>query len=256
MKFNVNKFAEEFKSSIEWMLSDKYAKEIKNDLKYFKNKKDSLKKDPDSLDALRMIIELIATKGWRLKKPVNFDNKMDSFFGTHRTNFRTSIARKELIGLFGNWTKKNIEELLTNYPTIEQFTKKLYDLAKQGKTQVLGEKERDNYLRDFGYWDRIPMDRHEMRFIIRSGIYHICSIKDKSDHLEKSHLHDALTRFCSQYLKGYIVEGIDLGNTPGIVDVFIWSHCAENRYNICSSIPKCEGCTLNSVCLYATTNSS
>jgi len=254
MGFDINKFADEFKNTIGWMLGGSPAQEIKNDLKNFKNNKNILQKDPDSLKALRTIIELIKTNGWRLKLSKNFDNKWNSFMNKHGTNFRTPKAKEELIELVGNQRKKNIEQLL-KYSTLKQFTDELYNLAKQGKTEVLGEKGRDNYLRDFGYWDRIPMDRHEMRFIIRSGIYHVCSSIDKSDSLEKMDLHDALNRFCGKYLEGHIVEGIELGNAPGIVDIFIWSFSAEDRYDICVATPKCEKCNLKGVCLYALTNS-
>lgn len=254
MGFDINMFTDKFKNTIAWMLGDGHAQEIKTDLKYFKDNKNILQNNPNFLRALRTIIELIKTNGWRLKLPTNFDSRWDSFVNKHGTNFRTSIAKEELINLVGNRRKKNIDQLLT-YSTLKQFTDKLYNLAKQGKTEVLGEKGRDNYLRDFGYWDRIPMDRHEMRFIIRSGIYHACSSIDKSDHLEKSNLHDALNRFCDNYLKDHLVEGINLANAPGIVDIFIWSFSAENRYNICVATPKCEKCNLKGVCLYALTKS-
>lgn len=251
LRFDINKFAEEFKKRIDWMLRKEHAKEVKDDLQIFKKSKDILEKNPDSLEALRMIIELIKTNGWRLKLPADFDTKMKIFVKKHRKKFRTLPAKKDLIKLVGDRRKENIKQLLTSYPTIKDFTEHLYDLAIQGKTEVLGEKGRDNYLRDFGYWDRIPMDRHEMRFIIRTGIYHTCSVKDKNDPLEKGSLHDALTRFCSAYLKGKQVEGIDLDNAPGIVDLFIWSYSAEKRYNICGNSPKCEECKLNGMCLYA-----
>lgn len=254
MRFDINKFAVEFKNTIDWMLRDSHAQKIKDDLQTFKNNKNILDTDFDSTEALRVIIELIKTNSWRLKKPAKFDSKWDSFINKHGTNFTTPKAKEELIELVGNRREKNIEQLL-QYPTLQQFTDKLYNLAKQGKTEVLGEKGRDNYLRDFGYWDRIPMDRHEMRFIIRNGIYHVCSRKDKSDHLEKNDLHDALTRFCTMYLRDYVVDEIELGNAPGIVDISIWSFSAEGRYNICIAIPKCEECNLNGVCLYALTNS-
>ncbi len=254
MGFDINMFTDEFKNTIAWMLGDNHAQEIKNDLKKFKDNKNILQNNPDSLKALRMIIELIKTNSWHLKLPTNFDSKWDSFANKHGTNFRTLTAKEELINFVGDRRKKNIDKLLT-YSTIKQFTDGLYNLAKQGKTEVLGEKGRDNYLRDFGYWDRIPVDRHEIRFIIRSGIYHACSSIDKSDCLEKSDLHDALNRFCANYLKGHIVEEIDLGNAPGIVDIFIWSFSAEYRYNICVATPKCEECNLKGVCLYAITKS-
>lgn len=253
MRFDINRFGEEFKNTINWMLRDIHAQEIKNDLQFFKNNKNNLETDQDSERAWRMIIELIKTNSWRLKKPTNFDDKMDLFIGKHGKNYRTKEAKDELIEIVGNRRKDNIEQLFT-YSTLKQFTDKLYTLAKQGKTEVIGEKGRDNYLRDFGYWDRIPIDRHEMRFIIRSGIYHACSCKDKSDHLEKNDLHDTLTEFCTKYLKGFVVEGIELASAPGIIDIFIWSFSAEDRYNICAAIPKCEKCNLNSVCLYPLTN--
>jgi thermostable 8-oxoguanine DNA glycosylase len=252
MEFDIHNFARGFKNTIDWMLRSNHAKEIKNDLKDFKENKNLLQKDPNSLKALRTIVELIKTNGWRLKLPRGFDSKWNSFVNSTGTNFRTSTAKKELIKLVGDRKKKSIEQLL-KYPTLRQFTDVLYNLAKQGKTEVLGEKGRDNYLRDFGYWDRIPIDRHEMRFIIRSGIYHACS-SDKSDPLEKSDLQAALNIFCANYLKGHIVEEIDLGNAPGIVDIFIWSFSAEDRYNICVIPPKCENCNLKGVCLYALQN--
>jgi len=118
------------------------------------------------------------------------------------------------------------------------------------------------FLRRYGYSTILILvtgieyliDRHEMRFIIRTGIYHACSVKSESDPLEKSHFQYILTRFCDAYLSGYKVKGIDLGEAPGIVDIFIWSYCADERYKICAKILNCEKCNLKGVCLYAITN--
>jgi len=93
-----------------------------------------------------------------------------------------------------------------------------------------------------------------MRFIVRTGIYHARSVKVRSDPLQMAAFHDALTRFCSDYLKGYTVFGIDLGSAPGIVDVFIWSFCSRERYGICGSVPKCGVCPLKEACLYSIVN--
>lgn len=54
------------------------------------------------------------------------------------------------------------------------------------------------------------MDRHEMRFIVRTRIYHACSAKGQELSSAEGSLHDTLTHFCSDYLKGYTVFGIDL----------------------------------------------
>lgn len=155
----------------------------------------------------------------------------------------------------GKKRRENINQLL-EYDSLQEFTKKLYNLARNNKTIVLGEKGRDNYLRDFGYWDRIPMDRHEMRFIVRSGIYHSCSSIEKSDPLERNDIQNSMCIFCKEYLNGYKVEEIDLGNNPGIIDIFIWSFSAKDRYNICIATPRCVECKLKNVCLYAVTNLS
>jgi len=259
MGFDINEFANEFKKTIDWMLEGSHAQEIKNDLKNFENNKKNLENNPDYIEALRMIIELIKTKGWRLRLPRNFDNKWNSFMKKHGTNFRTPEAQEELIELVGN---QYIERLF-EYSTLKDFTDNLYNLAKKGKTEVLGPKGRDNYLRDFGYWDRIPIDIHEKRFIIRSGIYHSCSSKQQSDPLDKDDLQDTLTTFCTEHLKECVVKKEDIGidtdiklcSAPGIVDIFIWSFSAEDRYNICGVTPKCDECKLKGVCLYALTNS-
>lgn len=259
--FDINKFANEFKKLIDGMLKD--SAKVKGDIQLFKDNKNELSMNPESSKALRVLVELIVTQAWYYRKPQSFDKEIDTFIARHGANFRTSTAQKDLVELVEKLApsrvitraKESIQKLLANYSSIEQFTKKLHDLAKRGKTDILGEKGRDNYLRDFGYWERIPMDRHEMRFIIRSGIYHTCSIRDENDPLEKGSLYDALTRFCSTYLKGKVVEGIDLGNAAGIVDIFVWSYCGKERYNICGSTPKCNECNLNGACLYALTNS-
>lgn len=253
MGFDMDKFAEDFKNTIDWMLKGEHAQKIKGELQFFRKNKNTLERDPDSAEALGMIIELLKTNSWHFKTPAHFHDDWESFVKKHGINFRTDEAKGELIRMVGEDSRKKIEQLFT-YPTLKQFTEKLYTLAQKGQTEVIGEKGRDNYLRDFGYWDRIPIDVHEMRFIIRSGIYHACSAKDKSDHLEGEDLHDALARFCTEYLKNHVVEEIELGSAPGIVDIFIWSFSAEDRYNICGATPNCEKCNLKKVCLYALTN--
>jgi hypothetical protein len=72
LEFEIDKFANGFKNTIDWMLKDTHAQEIKEDLQYFNDNKNKLEKDPDSTDALFMIISLVKTSGFRLK-PRNFD---------------------------------------------------------------------------------------------------------------------------------------------------------------------------------------
>jgi hypothetical protein len=178
MGFDINTFAEEFKNTINWMLRGSQAQNIKNNLRDFKNNKNTLETHPDSLEALQMIIGLIKTNSSHFKPSREFKAKMESFIDKYGTNFRTPMAKDELIKLVGD-RKKNAVVNLLKYSTVKQFTEHLYDKAEQGDTDVLGEKGRDNYLRDFGYFKRIPIDIHERRFLIRSGIYHTCSSNKK-----------------------------------------------------------------------------
>ena len=251
MEFEINEFTNGFKKTIDWMLNDKYGdatKKFLNDLYKSRNIKEEL----DSIEALILLTRIIKTGGFHLKETKVFLDTLDSFREQYGGNFRVPTARDELIELVGpNSMKKAKMEKLLLYPTLKQFTDDLYNSATQNKTEILGKKGRDNYLRDVGYWDRIPIDRHEMRFIVRSGIFHVFSHIDKSDHLDYNHLESALTNFCNKCLKDYFVEGINLGNAPGVVDAFIWTFSAEDKYNICGATPQCNKCPLNGTCLYS-----
>lgn len=260
MRFDLNKFANEFDKLIDWMVEDNT--EVRKKIQKFKDDKRGIAEEPDYPEALKEFVKSLVTRAWYYKLPAGLDEKIDNIIKKYGAKFRTPEVKNDLIGLvkekappkINTWAIDNLQKFLDEYNTIAEFTRKLHDLAVKGKTEVLGEKGRDQYLRDFGYWDRIPMDRHEMRFIIRSGIYHACSAKYKNDPLRRSSLHDALTRFCTTFLKDKIVDDIDLGNAPGIVDIFIWEYCAREGYYVCRSTPECKECRLNSVCLYALTN--
>ena len=268
MGYDIRKFAKKFQDTIAWMMEDKYSNRIKETLQLIIENKCDLRKNPNSPEALREVVELIVTQGRRLSKPKGFDKYMNSFIEKYGDKFMTEKkeeAKDKLENLVGDKRKEKISKLFEEYSSMRDFTKKLYQLAKKGKTDVLGEKGRDNYLRDFGYWDRVPIDIHEMRFILRSGIFHACSDEKKRDPQKKAHFQHVLTRFCREHLKGFKVKiqkkdgsplEICLEKKPGIVDIFIWSYCAEDRYNICGKEPKCSECLLNGECLYAITNTS
>lgn len=268
MAFNIqsldlSKLGADFLTTVNWMLNGKYGGIIKSDLQLFKTNKTALGLNPDSPDALRLLVELIVTQAWYFKKPPSFDSDIGSFLSKHGINIRTPSAISDLKNIVakllppkrGNEAQIKIQRLLQTHKTLKEFTETLYQQAKANKkNEVLGEKGRDNYLRDFGYWDRIPIDRHEMRFILRTGIHHLFSVSGKSDPLEKGSLHDALSGFCFVELSGQVVEGINLDTAPGIVDIFIWSYCSKERYNICGNTPKCEICQLKGSCLFAQIN--
>jgi hypothetical protein len=245
------------------MLQGQYGKKINDDLLLFKNQKNALNINPDSLCALRVLLELIVTNSWYYRKPKNFDSRINLFLAANSSNLRESTTLTKLTSLVDELSPplikkralQSVGKLISGYASINDFTQELYELAKQEKNNdVLGEKGRDNFLRDFGYWDRIPIDRHEIRFMIRTGIFHIFSSDGKNDPLEKTSFHDTLSRFCKVLLQGKVVQGIELSNAPGIVDIFIWSYCAKERYSICGSTPKCQDCVFASSCFFTRNN--
>jgi len=331
--FQIESLAGDFIRQKNRMLEGKFGEKINEDLDRLIKRKRELKRNEDSFDALKLLIELLVTNSWyyalprdkqhkgvkipsRLKKHLegkNISKELQKAFGddhyqlsdsayletrigglrslvdgqdvfvfedkhgelkAYRSplysgiqafedqfqhEFRKPASRRKLIELVGKMAparkkqaKEKMHALLDQLvdKSIRRFTEELNCLAEAGESTVLGEKGRDNYLRDLGYWKRIPIDRHEMRFIIRTGIYHACSGGRACDPLEKKTMHNALTRFCSRYLAGEKVKGIDLGHAPGIVDLFVWYHCARDRYNICGNMPRCMDCLMKKSCFY------
>jgi len=268
MEFDIESFGSQFQNTIDWMLQGEHRDIIKKHLDNCLRRKNELEANPESLDALRFLVTLKITNSWFRDPPDDFGDKFRSFEKQYGEDFRTEEAQERLANLIAECgvlripeekAREWVRELLNNSGTLSDFTRALYNLRKKGvkaKELGLGNKGADVYLRNFGKWDRIPIDIHEKRFLLRSGIYHAFSISGNQDPLQDRCLQDALSEFCRQCLQGKIVEGIDLASAPGIVDVFIWSYCADNKsggYNICGSAPRCGvECSLTNSCLFGT----
>jgi hypothetical protein len=125
----------------------------------------------------------------------------------------------------------------------------LREKDRPGIDGLITDKGADHYLRNVGYWDIAPIDIHEKRLLLRTGIFHrFSSKKEGQDPLETRSLQKALTWFCRCCLNGKTVEGIDLSCSPGIVDLLIWFYCSDEKHNICGKVPKCNQCQLAEVC--------
>lgn len=265
MEFDAGKLCEKFRDTIRWMLQGKCNPAIRRDIGNCHRWKNALASNPDSEEALRFLVTVKVTNAWYREARSGFDAALNSFIGQHKGAFRTKVAIGALASLvdqYSRFSKKQdgaewAKELLTEFPTLKDFTDDLYQLRKEGKKgKVLYEKGADNYLRDFGYWDVIPIDIHERRFLVRTGIYQVFSSRGKQDPLAYRDLQDALSLFCSSCLEGEVVDSIDLGHAPGIVDFFIWWFCTGKGndmckgYAICGSTPQCEKCPLSEACLF------
>jgi len=247
--------------------------EVKKEINEFKRNAAGIEQNQCSAvaKAIKKLASMSATRNWYRKVTEGFENEIDIWQKKHESNPLTDTSRNELIGIldkhgmkWSGWSssdriKKLFEQLQDK--TMKEWTKGLYSKVLSGSRKDEGEilgisKGADNFLRDFGYFDRVPIDIHEKRFILRTGIFHHCSSSD-SDPLAYKDIQEALVTFCRNYLSGIIIENIDIGQAPGVVDNFIWNFCSKdknnickNKYNICGARPKCHECPLGEVCLF------
>lgn len=160
------------------------------------------------------------------------------------TRFLTAL--EDLDHKLKQWSKN---ERLEKFE--QEFEKILKEKAK------IGRKGRDNIMRDCGYLKRIPIDVHEQRFLVRTGIFHKYSSLKESDHTDYDHLAEVLKRFCKEELKELELNGISLSNAPGVADLIIWYFSQEKTeqeisLGVCAKEPKCDECPLKeNLCLFA-----
>lgn len=245
---------------------NEYRKNIENDINDILKNKSRLDNDPNFIGAIEKLGELIASRSYYRRRPAErFREEFNKRIKLSRSDFFKTKEGQEILTDIVRETAtmkddavREIQNLLAklNSQSIKGWTEHLYALSKKGKTEVLGEKGRDNYLRDMGYFDRVPIDVHEMRFVIRTGIYHCCS-RDMFDPLKKGDLQNALVNFCNRFLSGLEVSDVDLSKSPGIVDLIIWYHCADPPlgFSICAAKPRCledkATCPFSDACFFS-----
>jgi len=104
------------------------------------------------------------------------------------------------------------------------------------------------FLRDAYDFKFIPIDFHERRFIVRTGIFNYYLGAEVHDPDPKEHHYEiALKKFAQDFLSDKTIKGYNLGENSGLVDKFIWIHCADEK--ICAKEPKCNECVLRDVCV-------
>jgi len=164
---------------------------------------------------------------------------------------------------FADRKKEKIIEISNQlrFKSVADWIINLHNLRQRGQT-VMGPKSDDDFLKEHGYFDRVPIDVHSQRFLFRIGILHYYSEKYQpnpskffsTNYNEKyESFQKALVSFCRDFLSGIEIGGFDLAKNPGIVDLIIWRHCAESEEyhckNICGDQPKCHRCCLKDSCL-------
>ncbi len=140
---------------------------------------------------------------------------------------------------------------------LEFFKTELDTILDEAK---MGLKGRNNVLRDCGYFDKIPIDVHEKRLLLRTGIFHQYADPEASDPLVEENLIMAMEKFCAAELEALEIDGIPLSKTPGLLDLIIWYYSEDrteqSNLKICALVPLCSRCPLSSLCYYSQNHKS
>ncbi|RLG90053.1 MAG: hypothetical protein DRO36_06725 [Candidatus Hecatellales archaeon] len=187
----------------------------------------------------------------------------------------------------GGWSIENVEKNLDSLGMsdrkVEKLTKilqylkdnsisdwiiKLHEDNDQMRDMELsmGLKSDDDFLKDHGFYEHVPVDRHTQRFLFRTGIIQ-WYLKRNDDVLtlfagtyeEKYKLFQKImVAFCKKFCDDIYVQTpsgeLRLAENPGILDIVIWRHCGEDEElgcrNICGNRPKCNECVFKEACLW------
>lgn len=245
---------------------------VKRDVKAFQNNKKELESRNYSPKLMNLIAELIITRSyWRTwpldvlkNQGVDLDNaELDQVIYAVESLYK--VTRKSFWKATLN-SLNALAEIRGEYASLKEWVYEIYDAVKKANYRKLrkclkdkgirglGPKGVNLLLRDLGFFDIVPIDIHERRFLMRTGIalYYGSPSGDPASH---EFYANALVNFCNKELKGLSISGIPLDKSPGIVDLIIWYFACEKQEKgckkVCLSKPKCSICPVKNLCLYA-----
>lgn len=249
-------------------------------LRWALSNKDLINQEPYPRKVLGYIVEVVVTKGyWRKWFKQQLIEKLrdhkllisndEIVLGLEEYDILLQ-AVSELAEEIGSpyWNEvlnslKMLHDRLIKAGSIKEWINTLYRIVSSGggfkrheffrNIKGLGPKSVDMILRDMGYFDRIPIDRHERRFLLRTGIALVYG-PPSGDPVSLGFYSEALRNYCRENLKNIRLEEIPLDSAPGVLDWAIWYFSCERESEeckaICSSRPRCEICPLRDICLY------
>ncbi len=250
------------------------------DLHWALNNRNLINREPFPREILGYLIEVIVTQGyWRLWFKQQLINKLrnqglvlyndEIIVGVDDYNKLLQVVAELAEETGKPYWKKILDSLNALYEgliragSLKVWIDTLYRLVSTGDNwkkheyfrgiKGLGTKSVEMILRDMGHFDRVPIDRHERRFLLRTGIALVYGPPSK-DPASPEFYSEALTNYCRENLNDVSLEGIPLGSAPGILDWAIWYFSCERESRdckaICSSNPQCGICPIRDTCLY------
>ena len=258
---------------------------VEDDLEYFLENREALKREKFPEGPLSDIVEIIITRSYWSKRP------LETIIDRLREKDYPKLRDDELIVGYGDldliievagelsseadndfwrsfWEGRRnslraFKNAISKAGSLKKWVDEIYECVRSRGSwksheyfegiKGIGSKGINLLLRDMGYFDRVPIDIHERRFLLRTGIalYYGPSSRDPAS---SEFYSEALTRFCEENLKSVKIKGIPLDKSPGIVDLIVWHFACEREVEsckkVCSSRPRCNICPVRDLCLY------
>jgi hypothetical protein len=218
-------------------------------------------KDPSEI--IRKIFEQIANQGMKTDTVNAIVKKIetDPHFQAWNVDCMSTPKGEKLLFRYLKHPKK-IPKVIEHYKYIQRtsITQWMEDM-NCGKISM-GLKSDDDFLKDYGYFERVPIDRFYRPFLFRTGIfcdylehYNVDTAKfigDLSDPAVYKAYQAIIKDLCHDMLTEVTLNQHHLAEKPGIIDLYIWKHCASSNdaANICGYKPKCHVCNIQQYCQY------
>jgi hypothetical protein len=237
---------------------------VLRDLENTRLKKRDLDRERYPPRVLKQILDLMVSWSYYREGQIEKFTSCLEQEGIDKTSITIGFLRtskcEELLREFSNKRNNLVERvkkilIQLEGTSLRDWLKKRYDSRGTSDRSLkeinFGDKGIDTLLRDCGYFDRIPIDIHERRFQVRTGIFVYYSPNcNPAGSNEYQEYHEALTSFSRHELTGLKLSEYTLDRAPGIVDWAIWYFCSKKHGNICGDTPRCDICPLNHVCLF------
>ncbi|MFH1224346.1 MAG: hypothetical protein V1676_00920 [Candidatus Diapherotrites archaeon] len=231
----------------------------------------SIEKDIETLsdeELFKKIISQILQQGRKASGVTTTLDKIekDPAFKGWRPETFCSDSGKDILKKYVDKTGKTPKTrlILESAKQISKIgVKEWVNALKDGKAYI-GKKSRDDFLKERGFFEFIPIDRYYPPFLAKTGLLFYYAKKKPKTNMAILLLglgregyngyRQMMLDMIGDELKGLKLKGLYLSENPGLVDKLIWRHCAKKPYakEICTNTdPHCGICKLNHLCLFA-----
>ncbi len=170
--------------------------------------KDCLKEMDHHISREKYVMDMIHNSEY-LREGLSLDEFRDKFWETLKKQKKFKSIR--------NFKKKEKYDEISTWLKESDDMKDIRGWLEKGHKSIIGEGDREKalnevfgkgqkgknlLLRDVGYFDCVPIDTHERRFVIRTGIFHIYKPETGETHdpFDDEHIQKSIVQFCKNYL--------------------------------------------------------